>query len=284
MAEKSLHADPNHDACIPCSNNDCPHPICINAKLSKMKKMNAQGRRAGKRKSGGETVVLQNSGMESSANEDERELMWQDLLGVLEIPADDNDSNGAFFSEESSAHATLDGKNDPQDEPIAASQPHRWDHEMQGLGNESETHIPGLHNCMEESTARSRCVQKFHCLVRSSKACSRQIVPVSQPLPTEQARSNCNGTAAFSHDPQLRTMAHLVANIPTIQYGVNRGIESDMARNPSYRVQYMRKLFGILSLIFQAFEGPCTAGLEEHYASVLQRALDEILHAKGLCK
>ena len=280
MAEKSPHADPDHVTCIPCSNNNCPNPICINAKLAKMRNMNTKGRRAGKRRSAGKTVVLQKSGMESSANEDEREMMWQDLLGVLEMPTGEN-TNSAFSLQENTAYAILDGQNDPQEEPITTSQSHRWDHEMQMLGNESETQFRSLHNWMEENNSRSQCIQKSPCAVKSSKPISRSTVSVSQPSRMEKAGLNLHGTAAFSHDPQVR-LAPLVAKIPTIQSGGNGGIESDIARNPSCRIQCMRKLFGILSLIFQAFEGPCTAEVEEHYTSALQRALDEINRAKRL--
>ena len=58
---------------------------------------------------------------------------------------------------------------------------------------------------------------------------------------------------------------------------------SDISRNPTSRIQCTRKLFGILSLILQAFQdGPYAAELEEHYASALQKALTEIQHAKRL--
>ena len=47
------------------------------------------------------------------------------------------------------------------------------------------------------------------------------------------------------------------------------GNSSDISRNPTSRIQCTRKLFGILSLILQAFQdGPYAAELEEHYASV----------------
>ena len=59
---------------------------------------------------------------------------------------------------------------------------------------------------------------------------------------------------------------------------------SDISRNPRGRVRPMGRLFGILSLILQAFDGPHTAELEECYTSALQRALTEIQAARGLCK
>ena len=47
------------------------------------------------------------------------------------------------------------------------------------------------------------------------------------------------------------------------------------------RMQSSSKLFGILSLIFQAFDCPLTTELEERYVCALQRALVEIQNARS---
>ncbi|KAL9971740.1 hypothetical protein ACROYT_G017944 [Oculina patagonica] len=60
------------------------------------------------------------------------------------------------------------------------------------------------------------------------------------------------------------------------------GSTSDIKRKPRNPIQSPNKLFGILSLILQAFNDPLTAELEECYTGVLQRALAEIQSAVSI--
>ena len=318
MAAKSLLEDSDHTAGTPCSNKDCPHPICINSKVAKIK-IDTDNKRANKRGSAGRGAAPEGE-MNSAVSEDNMELWWQDLqsLGVLELPAAADIYN--------TAHATLNGRNDPENQHVPASLSCCWGHEMQFVRNDQPQPQPlGLFHWMGEETLRSPAVQNSSaCLVETMKTCSRQILPVSQPMATEQTDPSCRFvTAAISsQDSQVMTIAPLMANIPPppqIRYGANHGelgikgseadllqgpkinthttflsspqiqfmagefeSASDISRNPTRRMECSRKLFGILSLILQAFDGPHTAELEGYYASALQKALTEIQHAKRL--
>lgn len=53
-------------------------------------------------------------------------------------------------------------------------------------------------------------------------------------------------------------------------------------KKPTSSIRSPNKLFGILSLILQAFNNPLTEELEEYYAGALQRALAEIQSAAAL--
>ena len=205
MATKSVLEDPDHTAGTPCSNKDCPHPICINSKVGKMK-IDTDNKRANKRRSAGRSAALE-GGMNSAASEDSMELWWQDLqsLGVLELPAAADIHN--------TAHATLDGRNDSQDQPVTASQSScRWGHEMQFVRNDQPQPQPlGLFHWIGEETLRSPVVQNSPCLVKPMKTCGRQILPVSQPMATEQIDPSCRfvTAAVSSQDSQVMTIAPL---------------------------------------------------------------------------
>ena len=83
--------------------------------------------------------------------------------------------------------------------------------------------------------------------------------------------------------PKINTHTTFLSS-PQIQFMAGEfESASEISRNPTSRMECTRKLFGILSLILQAFQdGPHTAELEGYYASALQKALTEIQHAKRL--
>ena len=197
MAAKSLLEDSDHTAGTPCSKKDCPHPICINSNVAKMK-IDSDNKRANKRGSAGRGAAPE-GGMNSAVSGHNMELWWQDLqsLGVLELPAAADIHN--------TAHATLDGWNDPQDQPVPSSQSScRWGHEMQFVRNDQPQPQPlGLFHWMGEETLRSPAVQNSPaCLVKTMKTCSRQILPVSQPMATEQTDPSRFVTAVLSQASQ----------------------------------------------------------------------------------
>lgn len=71
---------------------------------------------------------------------------------------------------------------------------------------------------------------------------------------------------------------------PFIQSGITKNGTDPLKDTDAYKSTKSGKLFEILSLIFQALEGPHTANLEEYYASALQKALHEIQAVKSLCQ
>lgn len=312
MAAKSMQEDLSHPAGLPCSERDCPLPMCINSKVGKMKTDTDHRVANRKRRS-----------HSASDTEDNMELWWQDLqsLGVLEQPADGSIDNITLF-QDTNANAIQDDWNHRQDQPMPALQSCRLGYEKHLVGDQSQAKPLGAIHWLGDAIPRSPSVQRSSGLVKSIETYNRQLFSVSQPLATEQTEPSRSAFIALSHDSQVMIRAPLKAtnssSHPQMQYCANggecgiMGFESsllegsnnnkpnvrsslyehfkarkfenacEIARKPSHRVNCTRKLFAILSLIFQALDDPCMAELEEHCVHVLQKALNEIWEAKCL--
>ena len=268
--------DPSHtvtDDGVHCSDSNCVLPMCINSKLGKLISNGTDNAGRAENVTGSTDMNLQTvieNGLGSATTEGHMELWWRDLesLGVLELPptATDAHTDLPFLHGQNNPPKQMESALKPclsQGMQLVRDQPHSW------MGEEP----------------RSLAIQDLPCHEDSMNT-SRQIFAVKQPMATSSSGSSHFDAALLSQDSHVMAMNPLMTNIPS-QFGINearRGLLGCSGYNDKHKSGKSGKLFEILSLIFQAFDGPHTAHLEEYYASALQKALNEIQAAKSLCE
>ena len=261
--------DPSHtvtDDGVHCSDSNCVLPMCINSKLGKLIKNGTDNAGRADNVTGSTDMNLQTvieNGMGSATTEGHMELWWRDLesLGVLEQPpmATDAHTDLPFLHGQNNPPNQMESALKPclsQGMQLVRDQPHSW---------MADLNLP----CLEDSIINSR-----------------QILSVKQPMATSSSGSSHFNAALQSQDLQVMAMNPLMTNISS-QLGINEtgtGLSGCSGYTEMNKSGKSGKLFEILSLIFQAFEGPHTANLEELYASALEKALNEIRAAKSLCE
>ena len=109
---------------------------------------------------------------------------------------------------------------------------------------------------------------------------------VSTASPGINVQSTCSVSPLSQHLKVGRADSSGGANVAASSFGGKRSKEIRAKFQAQYHWKSSpeakgRKLFGILSLIFQAFDCPLTTELEERYVCALQRALVEIQNARS---
>lgn len=277
---------------VHCLRPDCVLPTCINAKVGKIKK-NTDSSAAKKSRKSRALVNTAEGGIGSSVTkEQDAELFWGDLESILKQNVSVNTHNGSLYQD---IAAIPDGTADPHEQG-SVSEPSFGQLRIQVVRNQPQL-------WMQERNPRFSVVSNPSSVVDNTKI-SRQFLSVNQPIVTEQT-----DWSPFSANNHVITPPSYSHSAPSLQYDVtyrNPGIGKsslaglngpqvhstieqfentpDISINPRRRIYPMGKVFGILSLILQAFDSPHTAQLEECYTSALQKALSEIQAAKSVCE
>lgn len=308
---------------IHCSKSDCVLSTCINSKIGKIKK-DADAARAQKRKRSRGQVNTAESGMSSRVTKEQHtELFWDDIGSILEQYSFEDFRNTQTGSLYQDIAAILDGPTaaDPCEQGSAAP-PSFGQHGMQLVRSQQQPWMeeknpsyPVVENssCLVQSTKTSRqflsANQPMVTEQTGSSQCFRAVPQNSQitnpmstpPIDISSAYDiRCDATrnrlgretrslegppfTLTDHEYSKRNTQTCLNSHQVYSTLGQNGNASDISRNPRGRFSTTGRLFGILSLIFQAFDAPHTAELEECYTSALQKALTEIQAAKGLCK
>lgn len=307
---------------VHCSKSDCVLSTCINSKIGKIKK-DTDAARAQKRKRSRRQVNTAESGMDSRVTKEQHtELFWEDIGTILDQHAFEDFRDTQTGSPYQDIAAIRDGTTtaDPHGQSSAAppcfgqrgmqlvrSQPQPWMEEQ----NPSFPPVVQNSSCLVQSKKTSRQFlsanqpmvteqtdprQYFTAVPQNSQITNAMTTPTMN-IPS--ASDNCCGATCSRLGIGTRSLEGLPFILTEYSKGNTQtclnshqvystvgqyGNTSDISRNPRGRFHPTRRLFGILSLILQAFDGPHTAELEECYTSALQKALTEIQAAKGLCK
>ena len=160
----------------------------------------------------------------------------------------------------------------------------QWWRDLQSLGildqfpSNTHTDRPFLYEQNDSSPSQLGAIlrpcfsQGIRVLGNQTQPCIQQVHPGSSTVPN----------LPFFGDGLYQDTQTVVTN-PLIQSGIAKHETDPLNDSDASRSAKSGKLFEILSLIFQALEGPHTANLEEHYTSALQKALHEIQAVKSLC-
>lgn len=294
---------------VHCSQQDCILPVCINSKVSKIKKhidASSAKRRARNR---GQVRTVEGKVQGSTVTKEERtEQFWEDIESILKCNVSGDPEADSHYQH---IVGNLDGVADPREQGSAEQSCF----DQRGAQPVRSQPQPWIEGPNPHSLVGQNC---------NSPKTSRQILTPNQPMETEQIDLShfltalpqiyqvtnavitpSNSIAPASDTPYDATLSDFGTGAtslegfpinfidsltgktqtglnsreawPTVgQTGSDRGV-----RTPRGRFQTMGKLFGILSQILQAFDGPYTAELEECYTSALQKALAEIQAVKG---
>ena len=246
--------------------------------------------------------------VDSTVTEEERtEQFWEDIESILKCNVSGNAEAGSRYQH---IIGNLDGVADPSEQGSAAkscfdqrgtqpvrTQPQPWierpnPHSLVGQNYKSlktSRQILTANQPMEtEQIDLSHFLTAFPQISQMTNAVtisSNNTAPASD-TPYDATRSDF-GTGVTSLE------GFPINFIDSLKGKTQTGLNSRQAwsivdqtgsdpgvKTPRGRFQTMGKLFGILSQILQAFDGPYTAELEECYTSALQKALAEIQAAK----
>ena len=237
----------------------------------------------------------------------ENDDFWEDILNIVQ--ADNCGNTSSSSCPEDDDVIILDGESNDQrssalqhaldqtlsffQDPLISEKPPRSQKEVRNkyVGQLHGSSSPGI----SVQSNRPVCLVSQHLGISQadSAADDARIVP--------NVNVTGNTIQPISTPSTFSTSYKMDCAVPEAEagwYGVKRSLENEgklqvkypvrektgdsspIKRMPMIPVQSNNKLFGILSLILQAFDDPLTPKLEESYTCVLQRALLEIQNAR----
>lgn len=270
----ALLEDPKHTITengVHCSDPDCVISTCVNSKLSKLIRNDKNNDRSSNTLTGCADISIASAmdGMDSAPTVADTELWWRDLqsLGLLAQPAADFPFQDVT--------ATKVGWSRPHDPMVPAPQPCSGQG-MQLVRNQPPSQPFGLfHPWTEERNSHPSVLQSQLVTILPSQ--DSQVMGINPQIPNISSAPQYNANRGKFRTQEAGTIVK--SHVNSGMAG-KRSNDCDVIKNQQGRLKCTRKLFGILSLIFQAFDSPHIAELEEYYEDVLQKALIKIQVAK----